>query len=86
VSSRAEDDLKLNSQTFNWPSRMDPIFEVSQKRLATRREKSENDLKEKIKQFEELLNEYQTEIDTYKDKEVIQDFNILIILQHADTS
>jgi dynein heavy chain len=81
-----EDDLKLNSQTFNWPSRMDPIFEVSQKRLATRREKSENDLKEKIKQFEELLNEYQTEIDTYKDKEVIQDFNILIILQHADTS
>ena len=49
---------------------MDPIFDVSQKRLATRREKIENDLKERIKDFEELLVKYQNEIDTYKDKEV----------------
>ncbi len=42
-----EEDIKLNSHTFNWPSRMEPIFEVSQQRLASRREKSENQLKEK---------------------------------------
>ena len=42
-----EEDLKLNSQTFNWPGRMDPIFEVSQQRLASRREKAENQVKER---------------------------------------
>lgn len=43
----SEDDLKLNSQTFNWPARMEPIFEVSQERLGSRREKAENKIKEK---------------------------------------
>ena len=38
----SEEDIKLNSQTFNWPARMDPIFEVSQQRLAARREKADN--------------------------------------------
>lgn len=42
-----EEDIKLNSQTFNWPARMEPIFEVSQQRLASRREKSENEVKER---------------------------------------
>ena len=36
----AEDDIKLNNQTFNWPGRMDPIFEVGQQRLTSRREKA----------------------------------------------
>ena len=45
--SYTEEDIKLNNQTFNWPGRMDPIFEVSQQRLATRREKAENELNER---------------------------------------
>ena len=65
-----EDDIKLNSQLFNWPARMDPIFEVSQKRLALRREKAENDVKDMLKRFEETLVEYQNEVDSFKDKEV----------------
>ena len=49
---------------------MDPIFEVSQKRLTSRREKAENDVKAKRSKFEERLTEYQDQVDSYKDKEV----------------
>jgi hypothetical protein len=42
-----EDDIKLNCQTFNWPGRMEPIFEVSQQRLTSRREMAEEKVKEK---------------------------------------
>ena len=65
-----DDDLKLNSQTFNWPAKMDPIFEVSQKRLLSRRERAENDLKERTTKFEEQLTEYHNVIETFKEKEV----------------
>lgn len=47
LSHSVEEDIKLNSQTFNWPGRMDPIFEVSQQRLSARREKAENEVKER---------------------------------------
>lgn len=47
VAFLPEEDIKLNNQTFNWPGRMEPIFEVSQQRLAGRREKAENDVKER---------------------------------------
>ena len=67
----SDDDLKLNSQTFNWPEKMDPIFEVSQRRLLSRREKAEADLKEKVVKFEEQLTEYHNTIELYKDKEVM---------------
>jgi len=42
-----DDDIKLNSQTFNWPGRMEPIFDVSQHRLTAKREVVENELKKK---------------------------------------
>lgn len=42
-----EEDIKLNSQAFNWPGRMEPIFDVSQQRLDSRRERAESDLKER---------------------------------------
>lgn len=42
-----EEDIKLNSQTFNWPARMEPIFEVCQQRLNSRREAVEEKVKER---------------------------------------
>lgn len=42
-----EEDIKLNSQTFNWPARMEPIFEVSNQRLASRRETAEEMVRER---------------------------------------
>lgn len=43
----SEEDIKLNSQTFNWPARMEPIFEISQQRLTARREIAEEKIKER---------------------------------------
>ncbi len=43
----SEDDIRLNSMVFNWPGRMEPIFDMSQQRLAVKREKSEEALKER---------------------------------------
>ncbi len=42
-----EDDLKLNNQTFNWPARMDPIFDVAQHKISAKRELAENKIKER---------------------------------------
>ena len=42
-----EDDIQLNSLTFNWPQRMEPIFEVAQQRLMNKREKAEEIFKQK---------------------------------------
>ena len=41
------EDLDLNSKTFQWPALMDPIFEVSQQRLLSRREEAEDQVKAK---------------------------------------
>lgn len=42
-----EEDIELNNKTFQWPARMDPIFEVSQQRLVVRREKAEAEIKQR---------------------------------------
>ncbi len=42
-----EEDLELNSKTFQWPARIDPIFEVSQHKLVARREVAENEVKKR---------------------------------------
>ena len=65
-----EEDIKLNSQTMTWPSKMEPIFEVGQKKLATRREAAENQLKKRRTEFEETIAEFQTEVDSYREKEL----------------
>lgn len=69
-SSHAEEDIKLNSQTLTWPSRMEPIFEVSQKKLATRRETAENQLKGRRAKFEETISTFQAEVESYQEKEL----------------
>lgn len=65
-----EEDLKLNSQTFRWPARMEPIFEVSQSRLAKKREKVEEDLRDRRKRFEARLEEYDTAVEQFQEKEI----------------
>ena len=36
-----EDDIRLNNLIFNWPGRMEPIFEVAQQRLNQKQKKAE---------------------------------------------
>ena len=60
----------MNSQTINWPSKMEPIFEVGQKKLATRRETAESQLKKRRIEFEETISAFQTEADSYREREL----------------
>jgi len=64
------DDIKLNSSVFHWPDNINGVFDLSQNRLASRRELAEEKLRKKIAAFEEKLLEYNKEIETFRKKEV----------------
>ena len=40
-----DEDLRLNNELFGWPAKIEPMFEVSQLKLASRREEAELALK-----------------------------------------
>lgn len=77
-----EDDIKLNSQTFNWPARMEPIFAVSQQHLTSSREVAEDQIKTRRSEFEMKLEEYQVQVDSFREKEVprqVEDIGLVIV-------
>ena len=49
---------------------MEPIFDVSEKRLLARRERAEQDVKDKRSAFEQTLKEYEEQVEEFKEKEV----------------
>lgn len=65
-----DEDIKLNSQVFHWPEQLQTMFDASTNKLQTGREKSEDELKAKVKAFEEKLNGYEKEVDSFRKKEV----------------
>ena len=65
-----DEDLKLNSQVFHWPEQLQTIFDASSTKLQTNREKSEDEIKAKVKAFEEKLAGYEKEVDSFRKKEV----------------
>ena len=70
IADLSEEDLKLNSQTFKWPARMEPIFEVSQTRLVKRREKAEQELRARKERFEARLEGYHAAVEVFQEKEM----------------
>ena len=70
IAVLSEEDLKLNSQTFKWPARMEPIFEVSQTRLVKRREKIEQELRARKEKFEARLEGYHGAVEVFKEMEI----------------
>ena len=40
-----DEDLRLNNELFGWPAKIEPMFEVSQLKLASKREEAELALK-----------------------------------------
>lgn len=65
-----EEDLKLNSQTFKWPARMEPIFEVSGTRLVKKREKVEQELRSRREEFERKLESYHSAVEVFQEREI----------------
>ena len=53
----SEEDIKLNGVTFTWPTRILPIFDLSKKRMLQKKSKAQDDLKIKITQTNDELNE-----------------------------
>ena len=43
-----DEDLRLNNELFGWPAKIEPMFEVSQLKLASKREEAELALKNKL--------------------------------------
>ncbi|XP_065898705.1 dynein axonemal heavy chain 3-like isoform X2 [Dysidea avara] len=66
----SDEDLRLNNELFGWPAKIEPMFEVSQLKLASKREEAELALKNRTKEFMDLLQVYQEEIDTFREKEI----------------
>ncbi len=66
----ADEDIKLNSTVFHWPEHIKTVFELSQSRILNRREHAEDETKKKVAAFEERLNDYQKEVDSFRKKEV----------------
>ena len=55
---------------FHWPEHIQTVFELSQTRILNRREHAEEETKKKVAAFEDRLNEYQKEVDSFRKKEV----------------
>lgn len=70
IATLPEEDLKLNSQTFKWPARMEPIFEVSQTRLVKKKEKVEQELRGRREKFEARLDGYHTAVEVFQEREI----------------
>ncbi|XP_033631251.1 dynein heavy chain 3, axonemal-like [Asterias rubens] len=65
------EDIKLNSTVFHWPEHIQTVFEVCRNRLMTRREQAEEEVRKKVQRFEEKLNEFNKEVESYRKKEML---------------
>ena len=46
--TKLDEDLRLNNELFGWPAKIEPMFEVSQLKLAGKRDEAELALKNKL--------------------------------------
>ncbi|CAH1793734.1 unnamed protein product, partial [Owenia fusiformis] len=67
----SHEDIKLNSTVFHWPEHIKTVFELSQSRLTNRREHAEDELKRKVSSFEEKLEIFNKEVESYRKKEIM---------------
>ncbi|KAJ1517722.1 Dynein heavy chain 7, axonemal [Coelomomyces lativittatus] len=67
----SEDEIKLNGVTFTWPSRILPILDLSKKRMAQRKVKAQEELKEKISLASTTLDECHAEVLVFKDYGIV---------------
>ncbi|XP_061847983.1 dynein axonemal heavy chain 3 [Colius striatus] len=65
------DDVNLNSRVFHWPAQIEVIFENSRDQLCSRRNHAEMVLHERCSQFEEILEGYNREVESYKKRDVM---------------
>eukprot|EP00794_Sanderia_malayensis_P008808 gene8808-9750_t len=65
------EDIKLNSTVFHWPDHIQKIFELSNNRIDHRKDVAMNDLRKKLKNFDDKLNAYNKEVESFRKKEIM---------------
>ncbi|NXN32332.1 DYH3 protein, partial [Nycticryphes semicollaris] len=65
------DDINLNSTVFHWPEQIEIIFDNARDQLYNRRNQAEMMLLERCSQFEETLEGYNREVESYKKRDVM---------------
>ncbi|KAM6407469.1 LOW QUALITY PROTEIN: dynein axonemal heavy chain 3 [Rhynochetos jubatus] len=65
------DDIHLNSRVFHWCDQIEIIFENSREKLWDSRYRAEMVLLERCSQFEETLEGYNREVESYKKRDVM---------------
>ncbi|KAI9217055.1 dynein heavy chain, N-terminal region 2-domain-containing protein, partial [Blastocladiella britannica] len=69
----SEDEIKLNGVTFTWPQRILPILDLSKKRMAQRKVKAQDELKEKQLAAAATLDECFVEVSQFKDYGIVSE-------------
>ncbi|XP_012937339.1 dynein heavy chain 3, axonemal [Aplysia californica] len=64
-----QEDIKLNTVTFHWPSQITTILDHSQGRIMSKRQQIEEELKKRVAAFEEKIDGYGKEVDSFRRKE-----------------
>ncbi|XP_066834006.1 dynein axonemal heavy chain 3 isoform X6 [Anser cygnoides] len=64
-------DMHLNSMVFHWPNKIEIMFDNSRDELYSRRNHIEMVLLERISQFDETLEGYNREVESYKKRDVM---------------
>ncbi|KAM6320279.1 dynein axonemal heavy chain 3 [Podargus strigoides] len=65
------DDINLNSRVLHWPDQIEVIFEKSRDKLCDNRNSAEMALLERCSQFEETLEGYDREVESFKKRDVM---------------
>ncbi|KNE55583.1 hypothetical protein AMAG_01474 [Allomyces macrogynus ATCC 38327] len=69
----SEDEVKLNGVTFTWPARILPILDLSKKRMAQRKVKAQDELRDKQAQAVAALDECYNEVSLFKDYGIVSE-------------
>jgi dynein heavy chain, axonemal len=62
------EDISLNTATLKWPEKVEPMFEVTQRRVDDTRLTTETALRTRVADFEKKLEEYCTQIEAFREK------------------
>ncbi|RUS89800.1 hypothetical protein EGW08_002412, partial [Elysia chlorotica] len=63
------EDIKLNTVTFHWPSQISTVLDHSQGRIINKRDQIEDELRRRVSIFEEKLEGYNKEVESFRKKE-----------------
>lgn len=65
------EDIKLNSTVFHWPGHIRKIFELSRNRIGHRKDLAMDEVKRKVRAFEDKLSGYNKEVEAFRKKEIM---------------